>query len=162
MFIRKATEKDIESAAKIYDAARMYMRESGNPTQWSGEYPNGYDVEIGIKNGTSYVCDDDGEVVATFHFEPLADDPTYHKIYDGCWKNDKPYGVIHRIAVKYHGRGIADFCYQECFKLSGNLKIDTHSDNIPMQKSLRKNGFEYCGIIFIHDGSPRCAYQKVK
>lgn len=161
MFIRKATHKDIAAAAKIYESARIYMKESGNPTQWSGEYPNGYDVETGIDTGTSYVCEDDGEIVATFHFEADADDPTYHKIYDGCWKNDEPYGVIHRIAVKYHGRGIADFCFSECYKLCHNLKIDTHKDNIPMQKSLEKNGFEYCGIIYIHDGSERSAFQKV-
>ena len=162
MFIRLATHADIDAAAKIYESARGFMKESGNPTQWNGEYPNGYDVELGIEGGTSYVCEEDGEILATFHFQADADDTTYRKIYDGCWKNNQPYGVIHRIAVKYHGRGIADFCYRECFKLCQNLKIDTHRDNLPMQKSLVKNGFEYCGIIYLHDGSERVAYQKVK
>ena len=162
MFIRPATYADISDAAKIYDDARSFMRESGNPTQWEGKYPGQNDIEEGIEMGTSYVCEDSGEVVATFHFEPLADDPTYRKIFDGCWKNDEPYGVIHRIAVKYHGRGIADFCYAECYKICQNLKIDTHKDNIPMQRSLRKNGFEYCGIIYVNDGTPRAAFQKTK
>ena len=160
MFIRPATMADVNEAAKIYNNARKFMKESGNPTQWAGEYPNGYDVECGIENGTSYVCEDNGEVVATFHFEMNADDPTYHKIYEGQWKNNEPYAVIHRIAVKYNGRGIADFCYSECFKLQSNLKIDTHKDNIPMQKSLQKNGFEYCGIIYLASGDERIAFQK--
>ena len=162
MIIRHATYADVDAAAKIYESAKAFMKASGNPNQWTGEYPNGYDVELGIGNGTSYVCEDDGEVVATFHFEANADDPTYHKIYDGEWKNDKPYGVIHRIAVKYHGRGIAEFCYDECFNIIPNLKIDTHRDNLPMQRSLTRCGFEYCGVIFLENGEERIAFQRYK
>ena len=162
MFIRLATLEDIDAASKIYDDARNFMKNSGNPTQWAGEYPNGYDVKVGIEGGTSYVCEDNGEVVATFHFQANADDPTYHKIYDGEWKNQDSYGVIHRIAVKYHGRGIVDFCFNECFKIISNLRIDTHENNIPMKKSLMRCGFERCGIIYLENGEPRVAYQKTK
>ncbi len=162
MFIRPATHADIDAVAKIYENARIYMKENGNPDQWAGEYPNGYDVELGIVRGTSYVCEDGGEIVAGFHFEANADDPTYRKIYEGAWQKDAPYSVIHRIAVKYHGRGIVDFCFNECFKLFPNIKIDTHKDNIPMQKCLTRNGFEYCGIIYLENGDERIAYQKTK
>lgn len=162
MIIRPATHADIEAAAKIYDDARAFMKESGNPNQWAGEYPNGYDVEIGIESGTSYVCEDNGEVVATFHFEKNADDPTYRSIYDGEWQNDLPYAVIHRIAVKYHGRGIVDFCFNECFKIQQNIKIDTHRDNIPMQRCLVRCGFLPCGIIYLENGEERLAFQKTK
>ena len=162
MFIRLAKEADVNAAAEIYENARKFMVQSGNPTQWAGEYPNGYDVRLGIERGTSYVCEDNGDIVATFHFEANADDPTYRKIYDGEWKNSLPYGVIHRIAVKYHGKGIVDFCFNECFKLIPNLKIDTHENNIPMKKALLRCGFEYCGIIYLANGESRMAYQKTK
>ena len=162
MFIRLANEADVFAAEEIYKNARKFMAESGNPSQWSGEYPNGYDVLEGIKKGTSYVCEDNGEVVATFHFEANADDPTYRTIYDGEWRNQKPYGVIHRIAVKYHGRGIVDFCFNECFKIIANIKIDTHEDNIPMKKCLLRNGFEPCGTIYLLNGESRIAFQKIK
>ena len=162
MLIRPATSADVEAAAKIYDEARRFMAESGNPNQWAGVYPNGEDVAMGIEKGTSYVCEDMGEVVATFHFEKHADDSTYHKIYEGEWLSDMPYAVIHRIAVKYHGRGIVDFCFNECFNQFPNIRIDTHKDNIPMQKCLLRCGFEYCGIIYLNDGNPRLAYQKTK
>ena len=91
-----------------------------------------------------------------------ADDPTYHRIDFGSWKSDAPYAVIHRIAVKHHGKGIIDFCFNECFRLQGNLRIDTHRDNIPMQKCLIRNGFEYCGVIYLANGDERLAYQKTK
>ena len=48
------------------------------------------------------------------------------------------------------------FAYERC----GNLRIDTHEKNIPMQRCLAKNGFARCGIIYLEDGDPRIAYQK--
>ncbi len=160
MIIRPATEADIDAANEIYDSAREFMRESGNPSQWNSTYPGIADITDGIADGTSYVCEDEGEIVATFYFK-IGDDPTYMEI-DGEWANEEPYAVIHRIAVKHRGRGIADFCFAECFKLFGNLKIDTHKNNIPMQKCLARCGFRYCGIIKTWNGEPRRAYQRIK
>lgn len=159
MTIRPATHADVEAAHEIYEAARAFMKENGNPSQWGGTYPAREDIISGIDSGVSFVCEDDGEVVATFHFEMNAHDEVYERI-DGAWKNDEPYAVIHRIAVKYHGRGIVDFCFAECFRHFPNLKIDTHRDNIPMQKCLARAGFEYCGVVYLPDGSERLAYQK--
>ena len=42
-----------------------------------------------------------------------------------------------------------------------SIKIDTHEDNEPMRRSLIKNGFDYCGIIYLTDGNKRVAYEKL-
>ena len=160
MLIRKTTHADVETAAAIYDNARKFMRESGNLNQWSAEYPNAQSILEDIENGGSYVCEDGGEIIGIFYFA-IGNDPTYDKIYGGQWKADGEYAVIHRIAVKHHGRGIADFIYSHCFGIHPNLRIDTHRDNAPMQRSLKKNGFEYCGIIYLANGDERLAFQKV-
>lgn len=159
MIIRKTNPSDLYEAAEIYDKAREFMKNSGNHCQWANGHPNSEDIIADIAAGDGYVCEDGGEVVGVFFFR-IGDDPTYARIYEGEWQNDKPYAVIHRIAVKHHGRGIADFIYSECFKLHPNLRIDTHRDNLPMQRSLEKNGFKYCGIIYIQDGTERLAFQK--
>jgi RimJ/RimL family protein N-acetyltransferase len=83
-------------------------------------------------------------------------------ITDGAWVNDKPYGVIHRIASAGYRKGIASFCMAHCFRLCGNLKIDTHKDNHPMQNALAKNGFVRCGIIYLQNGDERIAFQKTE
>lgn len=44
--------------------------------------------------------------------------------------------------------------------VAGNVRIDTHRDNQPMQALLKKCGFAYCGRIFLADGSERIAFQK--
>ena len=160
MLIRRATMADVEAANAIYDEARIYMRENGNPYQWGGLYPGRADIINGITDGTSYVCEDGGEIVATFYFG-IGADPTYATIYEGAWRSDAPYAAVHRIAVKYHGRGIPAFIFNECYKMHPNLRIDTHETNLPMQKVLLRCGFEYCGIIHLADGSPRMAYQRL-
>ena len=160
MMIRKATENDLAAAGAIYDAAREYMREAGNPYQWNDDYPTARDVFGDISDGSSYVCEDNGEVVAAFHFH-IGSDKTYEKIYGGKWEGGTEYGVIHRIAVKYHGRKIADFCFSECARLSGDLRIDTHKDNVPMQKCLLRNGFSERGKVYLENGEERIAFQKI-
>lgn len=159
MDFRKAESCDLRSIADIYDGAKKYMRATGNLYQWTGNYPSDELILSDIANGELFVCVDGGEIIAVFYFKEGVD-PTYVNIYEGEWKNSLPYAVIHRIAVKYQGRGLVKACFDYCFEKCPNLKIDTHKDNIPMQRALAKNGFDYCGIIYLASGDERLAYQK--
>ena len=60
------------------------------------------------------------------------------------------------------GKGVFRECLAYCMSRISNIRIDTHKDNIPMQKMLEKNGFLQCGTIRLSDGSPRLAYQKTE
>ncbi len=160
MVIRKTEEKDLPRIGEIYENAKQFMRETGNPNQWNQGTPNINTARADMERGVGYVAEEDGKIVATFMFS-LDGEPTYDKIYDGEWLNDAPYGVIHRIAVAEQGRGIIGFCIDECFSRCQNLRIDTHRDNLPMQRALTNRGFEYCGIIYLENGDERLAYQKI-
>lgn len=160
MKIRKTVEADLSRIGEIYENAKRFMRESGNPNQWNEGTPNIDTARADMESGVGYVAEENGEVVAAFMFS-LDGEPTYAKIYGGAWLNDAPYGVIHRIAVAEQGRGIIGFCIDECFRRCQNLRIDTHRDNSPMQRALTKHGFQYCGIIYLENGDERLAYQKV-
>lgn len=160
MIIRKTKIADLVDCDSIYAAAREYMKQAGNPDQWNGGYPGVVEILSDIAAGCGYVVEDEGEVVAVFYYAP-GPDPTYAKIYDGAWKSEEPYAVIHRVAVKHHGKGIIDFIFKECFEAAGHLRIDTHRDNIPMQNVLKRGGFEYCGIIHLESGAERLAFEKV-
>ena len=161
MIIRKTSYSDIDDVMEIYALARAFMRDAGNATQWNNGYPARQTIESDIEEGNGYVVEENGEIICAFFFR-VGVDPTYVKIYGGEWLNDKEYGVIHRIAVKYQGRGLVSFVYNYCFNIINNLKIDTHRDNLPMQKSLTKNGFRYCGVIYLESGDERIAYQKAE
>ena len=161
MIIRKTKEADLSAIGEIYEGAKRFMRECGNPNQWNGSRPSAESAREDMERGVGYVCEDDGRILAVFMFstEP---DPTYAEIYDGAWLSDAPYGVIHRIAVARHGLGIAGLCFDYCFRACGNLRIDTHRDNRVMQRALEKSGFTYCGIIYLASGDERLAYQKTE
>ena len=100
--------------------------------------------------------------MGVFYYEYGADvEPTYSVIEEGSWKNNAPYGVVHRIASDGSIKGVGAFCINWAFEQCGHLRIDTHSDNTVMQNLLLKLGFEKRGIIYVReDNSPRLAYEK--
>ncbi|MBR2636832.1 MAG: GNAT family N-acetyltransferase [Oscillospiraceae bacterium] len=159
MSIRKSTANDLPAMLALYADARRFMAENGNPNQWVNGYPAREMLEADIASGNSYVCEEDGKVVGTFYFV-IGDDPTYAVIEDGAWLDDEQYGVVHRITSALGTRGVASFCLDWCYRQHGNIRIDTHADNIPMQKCVLKNGFVRCGIIHLENGDPRIAYQR--
>ena len=161
MYIRKTKMDDLDDVCDIYDYARNYMKQNGNPEQWGNVHPPRDLIIKDIYAGNSYVCiDDDNNIIGVFYFN-IEVDPTYTEI-DGSWLNENEYGVIHRIAkAENAGKGTGAFCINWCYEQHNNIRIDTHKDNIPMVKLLEKLGFSYCGIIWIENGDERKAYQKV-
>lgn len=157
--IRPATEADLPAILGIYEEARVFMRQKGNPTQWNGGYPSEALLRDDISKGHLYLCLEEERIAAVFcYFQGI--DPTYIRIYEGQWLNDAPYGVIHRIAVNLHGKRIANRCYEWALTQCPELRIDTHRDNIPMQRSLEMFGFSRCGIIYLANGDQRIAFHK--
>ena len=166
MYIRKSTKEDIRRMMEIYSYAREYMAEHGNPNQWGPtNWPPEELIRCDIREGNSYVCvSDTGKVIGTFFYISGNDiEPTYRTITDGTWLDDSPYGVVHRIAGDGSERGIGDFCINWAFAQCGHLRIDTHGDNIVMQRLLGKLGFVHCGTIHVEeDNYPRLAFEKTE
>ena len=159
MAVRLATNNDLDDIMGIYDAARATMRASGNHKQWINGYPKREMIEDDIARRVSYVIEGaDGKPHAVFMFS-VEDDPTYALIEDGNWLDDEPYGVIHRIGSDGALHGVIAQAVAYCSGIIGNLRIDTHEDNVIMHHVLVKEGFERCGTVYCHDGSPRVAYQ---
>jgi len=160
--IRTAIEKDIPAIMKVLEAGRGIMLASGNLHQWAAGYPTEAMVRGDIGPGYGKIMEQEGEVVAYFACIP-SPDPTYSYIEGGAWlDNEKPYYVIHRIASFPHVHGVftAMMSYLEGF--TDNIRIDTHKDNKIMQGLLERFGFSYCGIIYLLNGDPRLAYQRIR
>lgn len=135
--------------------------------QWQDGYPNEEVILKDIADGTSYLFFEEDIPMATFalFFE---DDPTYSSIEEGDWLTTNPYSVIHRIAVSqdYVGKGVMGRVLQKVGTRSlskgfSSIRMDTHLDNKSMQRALLKNGFNYCGHIFLENDDLRLAYERV-
>ena len=111
-----------------------------------------------MRLGRSYVYEVEGRPQAVFAMIP-GEDPTY-QVIQGAWLNDRPYCAVHRVASRGEVRGLATRVLEWCLDQCGNVRIDTHDDNLPMQRVLEKNGFIKCGRIWAADGTPRVAFQK--
>lgn len=165
MKIRKTTTDDLQYIMPIYEQARAFMAETGNPKQWGAtNWPPESVIREDIQQGKSYVClNEEGRIIGVFCYIFGKDiDPTYLDIEDGRWLDDSPYGVVHRMAGDGSEHGIGQFCLQWALEQSRHLRVDTHPDNRIMQNLLNKLGFRKCGIIHvIEDNDPRYAYEKI-
>ena len=169
MTIRKTTVSDVGEVMPIFEEARITIATLGID-QWQNGYPSEEVILSDIELGQSYVCEVDGKICGTFAMLEHGE-PTYDKIYDGRWltgNNSRDYIAIHRVAISVASRGSGlsgaiigfamDFAKKKGRK---SLRIDTHSGNAVMRRMLEKNGFKYCGIIYLESGDERVAYEKL-
>lgn len=166
MHFRLSLESDISVIMKIINQAQTQLRDAGID-QWQNQYPNASSILSDIQLGESYVVLIEDRIVGTFALS-FRIEPTYDTIYAGSWLSSQAYAVIHRIAIddQYKGHGLSTKIINEvtiwCTKNNiYSIKIDTHADNHIMRNVLVKNGFAYCGIIYLRDGNQRVAYEKL-
>lgn len=159
MKIELAKKTDLNKLLEIYREAREFMKNSGNKTQWGDNKPSKETLERDIENKNLYKVVDFYEIVGAFALI-YGEDKTYLEI-DGKWLNDEPYATLHRVASSGKARGIMSEIIKFSEEKFENLRIDTHKNNHKMLDKIRENGFTYCGVIKIDDGSPREAFQKI-
>lgn len=166
MEFRQAKISDLDQIVEIIELSKKYLKET-KVDQWQDGYPSKEDLRRDIESGNSYVLTNKDEIVATTVIS-LDGESTYNSIFNGEWITNDEYIVMHRVAVhdKYKGKGIFKELIKEAESLALNkgissIKIDTHRDNISMQRAVVKNDFKRCGIIYLEDGSERIAFEKV-
>lgn len=171
MIFRHSRPEDIPAIAALFDAARVSMAALGID-QWQNGVPNGDNAAQDALCGIGRVIEEAGEIVGAYSFLTEGE-RDYDTIYDGSWlTNGTPYGAVHRVTVAQHlrGRGVSSRMMEEIFAEARSLgfasvRIDTHEGNIPMRRMLEKNGFVYCGVVYLHggpdDGAKRVGYEKL-
>lgn len=158
--IRPAVPEDLPEIMRIIACAREFMASSGNPNQWINGYPQQELMKTEIEAGHCFVCvTPDGHPVASFCFIE-GEDPNYARIERGHWLNAEPYSVLHRLASDGSFSGIFQLCLDWCSSRSHNIRVDTHHDNVILQRLLVKHDFIYCGVIYVANGTPRLAFQR--
>ncbi|RQD75368.1 MAG: GNAT family N-acetyltransferase [Halanaerobium sp. MSAO_Bac5] len=167
MEFRLAKKSDLKAILKIIAEAKDYLKSAGID-QWQQGYPDQRDIKEDILKEDAYVLADKDKVFA-YAALVFAEEKSYQKIFEGSWLSRENYAVVHRLAVdkEYKGKELAKLLLEEIEKLVfknglNSIKIDTHQDNIPMQRLLEKSNFRYCGIIYLEDGSKRLAYENYR
>ncbi len=163
MKLRLTTTNDLTAVKTIINQAKVYFKEQGI-NQWQDGYPDELTIINDISRHEAYVLEDNGEIVATAMISKELE-PSYNYI-EGKWLQDNAYIVVHRIAIRndQKGKGLAKIIIDEGLKLypkKPSIRMDTHDDNLSMQRFLIKYGFEYCGTIYLENKETRRAYEKI-
>lgn len=163
MNFREAKKEDIESILEVISHAKEYMKRN-NSTQWNENYPNKETIINDIEKNIGYVLIVEN-LIKGYIVVDFSDDEIYKNI-KGKWKTFGNYASIHRCAIhkelRGQGYGSELFKFAEKLALSKNIRsvrIDTAPENETMKHLFNKNGYEYCGIVFI-DGE-KIAYEKL-
>ena len=162
--IRKATIDDLD---QVYDILKMgrELHKNLNINQWTLSFFKYEEIKAIIEE--FYLNIIDGRIAGVMYIH-IGEDPDYKKI-DGSWlNNDREYMVIHRVATHcdFYKRGVAkelityalDYAKKNKIK---SVRIDTHPDNLPMQKTIANFNFTKCGIIYINGKYERYAYENI-
>ncbi len=174
LYFRRSNKQDIDSMLEVIEDAVSFLHEQG-VDQWQRGYPNRAALENDIAEGISWVVLDD-----EMPMQPLAlcairpgEEACYRTLTDGCWRNETgAYVTIHRIAVRSacRGRGLAAFLYasaeEQARKMGAvSVRVDTHPDNLVMQRTLAKAGYVRCGALTLvagpEAGNPRLGFEKL-
>lgn len=158
--IRKAKVDELPLLYEICGKARDYMEKTGNPTQWESQYPDVYLPED-IRQEQLYVLTDSSDKPHALFAFVLGEDPSYRAIL-GAWRNDRPYGTIHRIASDGEIKGVFAQALAFCRDICPDIRADTHENNGTMRHLLEKHGFTQCGYVNLdkQEGDTlRVAYQ---
>lgn len=163
LLFKKAVEADAKRIWQIISQAKEQMRRLGSK-QWQDGYPMPETIADDIAQGYGYVLCEEGEVIA-YGAVIFTGEPAYEKLI-GQWMDDKPYVVVHRLAVADEGkqRGLATYFMQRVEELSCRngvfrFRVDTNFDNEYMHRMLARLGFAYCGEVWYRKGS-REAFEK--
>lgn len=156
--IRPAQPEELDRLMEIYRSAQEFMIRSGNPYQWGRFNPTRAMIRADIQACRSRAVTQDGAVVGAFAL-CTGEDPTYQIIEGGKWGGEGPYVTVHRIASDGSAHGVFRAAFEYCRRLLPVVRVDTHRDNLVMQRRLEENGFIRRGVIHLANGSPRIAYE---
>lgn len=153
-YVKQATAADLSAILAIYRSAEQVLANQQIPQWQNGSGPSAAVVATDIHLGRCYLLLNDKQIAAvaslTTEKEEAYEHIHWHQATTHC------YGVVHRFAVRPDcaGRGmglqllteLASVCEQQRIK---DLRIDTHPKNLPMQKLIKKAGFDYRGQLML-------------
>lgn len=152
MKVEIAKSTDLAGIMGLIYQAQKFFKEN-EIDQWQNNYPTEEIILADIHNHENYVIRDNDKVLATMTLT-FTKQPEYGDIRGEEWKANASYATIHRLAVDNQSKGLGlatkllSFAAEKCrFLKVDSLRTDTYEKNIPMQMTLKKNGFKQRGII---------------
>ena len=167
MNIRIAETTDIDGISEVLESGRAFLQSQGL-SQWQDGYGPSLYVGEDIANNWGRVFVAQEDVICGYAALVEGEDEGYANIKDGCWDSShQRYISIHSVAIGagFRGKGFAEPFMRGLIEIAEgmgyrDIRVDTHPQNVIMQKVISRSGFIYRGMVeyAIPDGK-RMAYQ---
>ena len=167
-YIRPARLEDFDAVWDVLQSGRQYLKDQNLPQWQTGCGPREEEIKARLQAEESYVLVLDGIISGYTALVPEPDGSP--PMSEGAWAMcDTPYVAIHRVALgeNCRGKGHAGGFLRDMVTIAGalgyrDIRIDTHPDNVIMQKVIEQAGFIKCGVMEKGvPGGTRWAYQIV-
>ena len=147
--IRKATIDDVSAVAALYNVTIDYEDSHVKYTSWrKGIYPTADTARLGVKNGSLYVFEDNGKLLASVILDNRQP-PEYRNIEWGISARREEVLVIHTLCVHPDcaglgiGSAIIDFSKQVAHEMKCiTIRLNTTSRNTLASRFYEKHGFK--------------------
>ncbi|MDR1793975.1 MAG: GNAT family N-acetyltransferase [Erysipelotrichaceae bacterium] len=164
MKVEPGTKEDLPAILELVQSARAELKQLSIP-QWQDSYPGKEDFLKDIDEGSLYVLKKAGEVIGVAALV-IGVEEAYEHPLKGGFTVSKPYATIHRITVKNQQRhnGSAVYFGEKLIEIAKEkdakgICVDTHADNVRMQKYVRKLGFVKVAVVMVTDGGLRDGFE---
>lgn len=164
LLFREALPADCDRIMEIIRQAQAAMRARGSD-QWQHGYPAEEDIRRDVDRRVGRVLVSGDRVVA--YGAVIYDGEAAYAAIEGRWLADRPYVVVHRMAVAREAQrcGVARIFLRRTADEARSrgirtFRVDTAFDNEAMLHLVASEGFVRCGIIR-YDGDPRIAFERV-
>lgn len=168
-YIKKANLEDLLIIESIILEAVAFIKEQGSPQWQDGYHPSNEQITQDIEKGEGFVLiDSANDYLVGYGALTHGPETAYDTLVSGQWLyEEEDYLAIHRIALAsgMRGKGLSKELLIGLIR-EGNrqgyfdFRIDTHPQNVMMDKLVTGIGFKECGeIILPIPNGERIAYQ---
>lgn len=154
MNIRKATDKDIDAVASLYEKIHNAEEKGEMTTGWErGVYPLRETAEAALQRNDLFVMEESGKVIGAAIINQIQVD-----VYDGAdWEYEADPSrvmVIHTMLIdpemKRRGYGTAFLSFYEEYALQNKcpyLRLDTNEKNLVARSLYKALGYKEIGTV---------------
>ena len=148
MNLRKAEKNEFEAVRAMYWELIDEMRDAEFRPMWEKNvYPADEQLREAIERGELYVCETDGEIVASMILNHACA-AEYAQVEWSVDAKPEEVTVIHALGVlpRYHGRGVSHFMVDSAIGIAREnaqkaIRLDVLQGNLPAFRLYERHGF---------------------
>lgn len=154
LLIRRGTPEDLDALEAFYGEVCDHMAATVNYCGWKRDvYPARRDAEAGIREGTLFLAEEDGEAAGSFILSPRQE-----AAYAGAaWQaelEDRDVLTVYTFAVhpKRRGQGVGQAMLAFAARHAAErgvkaLRLDVYEKNLPAIRLYESAGFRYADTV---------------